>query len=158
MAIVYLGLGANLGDRRKQLITATALLAGRAGDMLALSGFYETAPWGFDSPRAFLNRAIQLETILTPSALLSVTQQIERELGRTSKTSGAAYQDRLIDIDILFYDRLILEQPGLVLPHPRIQERLFVLRPLAEIAPAFQHPVLHQTVTELLAKAEETAE
>ncbi|MDR3262549.1 MAG: 2-amino-4-hydroxy-6-hydroxymethyldihydropteridine diphosphokinase [Tannerella sp.] len=150
MAMTYLSLGSNLGNKRRQLITAAALLAERAGDILALSGFYKTEPWGYDSPHAFLNAAVRLETALTPLELLSVTQQIERELGRTPKSDGASYQDRLADIDILLYDDVIREFPGLVLPHPRMHLRRFVLQPLAEIAPALRHPVLNRTITELL--------
>ncbi|MDR2139722.1 MAG: 2-amino-4-hydroxy-6-hydroxymethyldihydropteridine diphosphokinase [Tannerella sp.] len=150
MAITYLSLGANLGDRRQQLTAAVTLLSKRAGHLLALSRFYKTAPWGYDSPHAFLNAAAQLETTLPPQELLASIQQIERDLGRTAKT-GAAYQDRLIDIDILLYDRLILEQPDLILPHPHMHRRTFVLQPLAEIAPALQHPVLKQTISALCA-------
>ncbi|MDR3268316.1 MAG: 2-amino-4-hydroxy-6-hydroxymethyldihydropteridine diphosphokinase [Tannerella sp.] len=151
MAVTYLSLGSNLGNRRRQLMTAVALLAERAGKILALSGFYETEPWGYDSPHVFLNMAVQLETALPPLELLSETQRIEQELGRTAKSDGASYQDRLIDIDILLYDKIVQMYPGgLVLPHPRMHQRLFVLQPLAEIAPALQHPALQQTVTELL--------
>jgi 2-amino-4-hydroxy-6-hydroxymethyldihydropteridine diphosphokinase len=151
MAMTYLGLGANLGNKRKQLITAAALLAERAGDILALSGFYETEPWGYDSPHPFLNMAVQLETGLTPLELLSVTQQIERELGRTRKMDGLSYHDRPIDIDILLYDNVTGEFHGLILPHPRMHQRLFVLQPLAEIAPGLLHPVLNRTIAELAA-------
>ncbi|MDR1102813.1 MAG: 2-amino-4-hydroxy-6-hydroxymethyldihydropteridine diphosphokinase [Tannerella sp.] len=150
MAMTYLSLGANLGNRRQQLTAAAALLSERAGRLLALSRFYETAPWGYDSPHPFLNAAAQLETALAPQELLAATRQIERDLGRTAKTGGAAaYQDRLIDIDILLYDRLVLKLPDLILPHPRMHLRTFVLQPLAEIAPSLQHPVLNQTVAEL---------
>jgi 2-amino-4-hydroxy-6-hydroxymethyldihydropteridine diphosphokinase len=150
MAMTYLSLGANLGNRRQQLTAAAALLGERAGHLLALSRFYETAPWGYDSPHPFLNAAAQLETALAPQELLATTRQIERDLGRTAKTGRtAAYQDRLIDIDILLYDRLVLELPDLILPHPRMHLRTFVLQPLAEIAPSLQHPVLNQTVAEL---------
>ena len=85
MAIAYLSLGTNLGNKRRNLITAAALLAERVGDILALSGFYETEPWGFDSENTFLNAALKLRTSLSPSALLTVTQAIEKELGRTVK-------------------------------------------------------------------------
>ena len=147
---VCLGLGANLGDRRRQLTAAAALLAERAGPVLALSAFHETQPWGYDSPYPFLNAALRMETSLLPVELLAVTQQIERALGRTAKTGDpGAWQDRPIDIDLLLCDRLILSLPGLILPHTRMHLRPFVLKPLAEIAPQWLHPVLGKTVAEL---------
>ena len=132
MATVYLSLGTNLGNRRKNLITASALLAERAGDVLALSGFYETEPWGFETDNLFLNAALKLVTGLSPEALLEVTQQIERDLGRLQKSNGT-YHDRLIDIDILLYDELVLRTDTLTLPHPFMHERAFVMNPLSEI-------------------------
>ncbi|MDR1454280.1 MAG: 2-amino-4-hydroxy-6-hydroxymethyldihydropteridine diphosphokinase [Tannerella sp.] len=153
MAMTYLGLGANLGNRQQQLTAAAMLLGERAGHLLALSRFYDTAPWGYDSPHPFLNAAVQLETALSPQKLLATILQIERDLGRTSKTGGSIYQDRPIDIDILLYDSLILEQPDLILPHPRMHRRTFVLQPLAEIAPSLQHPVLKQTIAALYESA-----
>lgn len=148
MAIVYLGLGTNIGNRRGNLVKAAALLAERVGDILALSGFMETEPWGFESENLFLNAAIKMETPLTPDELLSVTQAIEREMGRDKKSDGT-YHDRVIDIDILLYDNQVIEQPGLIVPHPLMQERLFVMAPLAEIAPFERHPLLGQTFMEL---------
>ena len=148
MAIVYLGLGTNIGNRRGNLVKAAALLAERVGDILALSGFMETEPWGFDSENLFLNAAIKMETPLTPDELLSATQAIEREMGREKKSDGT-YHDRVIDIDILLYDNCVIEQPGLIVPHPLMQERLFVMAPLAEIAPFERHPLLGQTFMEL---------
>ena len=148
MAIVYLGLGTNIGNRRGNLVKAAALLAERVGDILALSGFMETEPWGFDSENLFLNAAIKMETPLTPDELLSATQAIEREMGREKKSDGT-YHDRVIDIDILLYDNRVIEQPGLIVPHPLMQERLFVMAPLAEIAPFERHPLLGQTFIEL---------
>lgn len=154
MAIVYLSLGSNLGNRRGQLIRASAKIAERAGDILALSDFYETAPWGFQSQYLFLNIAVKLETVCSPFELLAVTQQIERELGRTVKTSNSSYQNRLIDIDILLYDNMVLDTPELTLPHPLIHERLFVLEPLAEIAPQLIHPVMNCSIADLLSNLE----
>lgn len=148
MAIVYLGLGTNIGNRRGNLVKAAALLAERVGDILALSGFMETEPWGFDSENLFLNAAIKMETPLTPDELLSATQAIEREMGREKKSDGT-YHDRVIDIDILLYDNRVIEQLGLIVPHPLMQERLFVMAPLAEIAPFERHPLLGQTFIEL---------
>lgn len=148
MAIVYLGLGTNIGNRRGNLVKAAALLAERVGDILALSGFMETEPWGFESENLFLNAAIKMETPLTPDELLSATQAIEREMGREKKSDGT-YHDRVIDIDILLYDNRVIEQLGLIVPHPLMQERLFVMAPLAEIAPFERHPLLGQTFIEL---------
>lgn len=148
MAIVYLGLGTNIGNRRGNLVKAAALLAERVGDILALSGFMETEPWGFDSENLFLNAGIKMETPLTPDELLSATQAIEREMGREKKSDGT-YHDRVIDIDILLYDNRVIEHPGLIVPHPLMQERLFVMAPLAEIAPFERHPLLGRTFMEL---------
>ena len=131
------------------MITAAALLAERVGDVLALSGFYETEPWGFQSENTFLNAALQLETALSPLELLKATQEIEIEMGRTQKSNGA-YHDRIIDIDILLYDDLVMQTPELTLPHPLMHERLFVMEPLAEIAPNVIHPVFKKPVISLL--------
>ena len=149
MAIAYLSLGTNIGNKRRNMITAAALLAERVGDVLALSGFYETEPWGFQSENTFLNAALQLDTSLSPLELLKATQEIEIEMGRTQKSNGA-YHDRIIDIDILLYDNLVLQTPELTLPHPLMHERLFVMEPLAEIAPNVIHPVFKKPVISLL--------
>lgn len=148
MASVYLGLGTNIGNNRKNMVTAAALLAERAGDVLSLSSFYETEPWGFDSENTFLNAALELETICSPMELLHLTQQIEREMGRTQKSDGS-YHDRIIDIDILLYGNEIIHTEELVVPHPLMQQRLFVIQPLAEIAPSLVHPVLQKSMYEL---------
>ena len=149
MAIAYLALGTNIGNKRRNMITAAALLAERVGDVLALSGFYETEPWGFQSENTFLNAALRLETSLSPLELLKATQQIEVEMGRTQKSNGT-YHDRIIDIDILLYDDLILQTPELTLPHPLMQDRRFVMEPLLEIAPNVVHPVFKKTVVSLM--------
>lgn len=148
MASVYLGLGTNIGNKRKNMVTAAALLAERAGDVLSLSSFYETEPWGFDSENAFLNAALELETSCSPMELLRLTQQIEREMGRTQKSDGS-YHDRIIDIDILLYGNETIHTEELVVPHPLMQQRLFVMQPLAEIAPSLVHPVLQKSMYEL---------
>lgn len=148
MASVYLGLGTNIGNKRKNMVTTAALLAERAGDVLSLSSFYETEPWGFDSENTFLNAALELETSCSPMELLRLTQQIEQEMGRTQKSDGS-YHDRIIDIDILLYGNEIIHTEELVVPHPLMQQRLFVMQPLAEIAPSLVHPVLQKSMYEL---------
>lgn len=148
MALVYLGLGTNIGNKRKNMVTAAALLAERAGDVLSLSSFYETEPWGFASENTFLNAALELETDCSPMELLRLTQQIEREMGRTQKSDGS-YHDRIIDIDILLYGNEVVHHGDLVVPHPLMQQRLFVMQPLAEIAPSLVHPVLQKSMYDL---------
>ena len=148
MAKAYIGLGTNIGNKRRNLITAAALLAERAGDVLSISSFYETEPWGFESDNTFLNAALLLETELEPLQLLSLTQEIEKEMGRTQKSDGA-YHDRIIDLDILLYDLCVINEAALVVPHPLMHNRQFVLEPLAEIAPMLVHPILNKTMLEL---------
>ena len=148
MAIAYLGLGTNVGNKRRNMITAAALLAERVGDILALTGFYETEPWGFESENFFLNAAVKLKTSFSPLEVLQITQQIEKELGRTEKSNGV-YHDRIIDIDILLYEDEVLQIPELTLPHPLMHERKFVMDPLAEIAPFVVHPVLKERIIDL---------
>ena len=148
MAIAYLGLGTNVGNKRRNMITAAALLAERVGDILALSGFYETEPWGFESENFFLNAAVKLKTSFSPLEVLQIPQQIEKELGRTEKSNGV-YHDRIIDIDILLYEDEVLQIPELTLPHPLMHERKFVMDPLAEIAPFVVHPVLKERIIDL---------
>lgn len=148
MAIAYLSLGTNIGNKRRNMVTAAALLTERVGDILALSDFYETEPWGFESENVFLNAAVMLETSFTPQELLAVTQQIEVEMGRKEKSQGS-YHDRIIDIDILMYDELVMQTAELTLPHPLMHERKFVLEPLAEIAPNVIHPVINKTISSL---------
>ena len=149
MAIVYLGLGANLGNKQKQLRNAIKHLSEKAGKISAFSDFYETMPWGYQSSFPYLNTTVQLETALSPVELLTVTQQIERKMGRTAKSKDRNYADRTIDIDMLIYDKAILKTPDLILPHPLMHQRLFVLQPLAEIAPYLLHPVFKKTITAL---------
>jgi 2-amino-4-hydroxy-6-hydroxymethyldihydropteridine diphosphokinase len=145
--ITLLGLGSNLGNRRAFLVRAAARLAEYGGDVLILSSFYETAPWGYDSEKHFLNAALLLETPFSPEELLDVIHQIEDELGR--QRLNASYTDRTIDIDILLYDHIVLNTPTLTIPHPLMHLRQFTLEPLVEIAPDYVHPVLQQTLRQL---------
>jgi 2-amino-4-hydroxy-6-hydroxymethyldihydropteridine diphosphokinase len=149
MATVYLGLGTNLGDKEANLRTAIYKLQERIGKQVSLSSFYETAPWGFESDHSFLNAAIGLETSLSPIEILHITQEIEKELGRTKKSVNGSYSDRLIDIDILLYDTLVLQTPELTIPHPLMTERDFVMKPLIEIAGNVIHPTRQKTLSEL---------
>ena len=118
MAIVYLGLGTNLGDKAANLHAAVHLISGKIGKSLSLSSFYATAPWGFESENSFLNAAICVETSLSPLEVLHRTQEIERTLGRTHKSTGGIYHDRIIDIDLLLYNKEIIQTPELTIPHP----------------------------------------
>ena len=129
---MYLGLGSNLGDRRQNLNKAIQLIGERVGTVLRQSSFLETEPWGFESEHTFLNAVILCETAKTPREVLQATQQIERDMGRKRK-GPQRYQDRPIDIDILMYDDLTLDEPDLKIPHPLMQERDFVMKPLNEL-------------------------
>ncbi len=139
---VYLGLGSNLGDRRQNLNRAIRLIGERVGTVLRQSSFIETEPWGFESEHTFLNAVILCETDKTPREVLQLTQQIERDMGRRKKTLSSLliplfaykrYSDRPIDIDILMYDDLTVDEPDLKIPHPLMHERDFVMIPLKEI-------------------------
>lgn len=133
MHTVYLSLGSNLGDRKATMRRAIGLLNERAGSVDRQSSFIETEPWGFESTNKFLNMCVRLLTTLSPEQLLMATKQIERELGRTQKSVNGQYHDRPIDIDILMYDDIHLDSDDLTLPHPNMQEREFVMKPLREI-------------------------
>lgn len=149
MSLVYLGLGTNLGDKERNLENALTILSLEVGKILRQSSYYVSKPWGFDSANEFLNVVVLVETNLPPFDLLGKTQEIERKLGRTIKTSED-YADRLIDIDILLYDNLIIDQPTLKIPHPLMTERDFVLIPLSEISPNLVHPVSGKSIVDLL--------
>ena len=154
MAKVYLGLGTNLGDKEQNLRDAVQKIEEQVGKIVSLSAFYVTAPWGFSSDNSFLNAAVCVETKLSPLEVLQETQMIEKELGRTQKSVNRMYSDRLIDIDLLLYEDLVLSVISasgveLTLPHPLMTERDFVMKPLAEIAPGLVQPVLGKTMKEL---------
>lgn len=150
LTLAHLSLGSNLGDRWALLCTALDLIEERVGAISTLATFIETAPWGFDSNALFLNTAVAVLTSLSPEQLLQETQQIERLLGRNYKRAiGESYRDRPIDIDILFYGNVIIDQPLLQIPHPLLHKRNFVLNPLLLIAPNLEHPLLKETVASL---------
>ena len=135
MSTLYLSLGTNLGDRRQNLKSALQLIGSKVGTVVSASDIIETDPWGFESPNPFLNTVVKVETDLKPLEVLDVTQEIERHLGRATKSVNGEYHDRLIDIDILLYDDLVMDTPELTIPHPLMYERKFVMEPLAQIAP-----------------------
>ena len=156
MARVYLITGSNLGNRFSNLNNASDLIHNRIGPIIDTSSVYESVPWGFKHPNKFLNQVIVVETAKDPETLLIQLQEIERALGRIR--SSKEYSARSIDIDILFYGQIILNNESLVIPHSRIADRRFVLVPLCELIPAYQHPVLNKTVQELLNLCKDRAE
>ncbi len=147
MHTTFLLLGANLGNPLTTLQRANEILEEKVGVILQKSKIYRTAAWGKTDQPDFLNQVIKLKTSLQPHKLMQSILGIELELGRVREEK---YGPRIIDIDILFYDDLILDEPHLTIPHPRISERRFVLEPLNEIAPTLIHPVFNQTIHQLL--------
>lgn len=133
MHTVYLGLGSNLGIREQHMADAIDRLRERVGEVVRQSSLYVTEPWGFRSEHQFVNAVVCCHTTLTPRQILEATQLIERELGRTQKSQDGVYHDRVIDIDILMYDDLRVDEPDLQIPHPLMAERPFVMEPLQEI-------------------------
>ncbi len=148
MKTVYLGIGTNLGDRESNLAKAVELVEEYIGPVKHTSSVYETEPCGFQIENYFLNLVIEVETSLRPSGLLGRILMIESFLGRLRE--GKEYKSRIIDIDILLYDKRVIKTKVLVIPHPRIHERRFVLIPLSEIAEDLIHPVLGKSIRELL--------
>lgn len=147
---LLLALGSNIGAKEEQLRTAIRALETRVGTLLKCSRFYTTAPVGFASDNAFVNAVVLLETTLSPETILDITQQIEREQGRTSKTVNGIHTDRTLDIDLLAYESHIINTPSLQLPHPRLHQRRFVLEPLCDVHPEGIHPTIHTSYQSLL--------
>ncbi|MCL5022306.1 MAG: 2-amino-4-hydroxy-6-hydroxymethyldihydropteridine diphosphokinase [Nitrospirae bacterium] len=149
MPVVHIGIGSNLGDREKNCLAALRLLFENGIVIAKHSSLYETEPWGEKNQPNFMNMVVEAGTELQPLRLLETLKEIEQKIGRKETYR---WGPRVIDLDILFYDDLVLDTPGLRIPHPLLQEREFVLRPLAEIAPDKVHPVLNKTVRELLSE------
>ena len=152
MNTAILLIGGNLGNRPALLQQAVQLIEQQAGKVVKLSGLYETAPWGNVQQPDYLNQALQISTPLAPLPLLHTLLNIEREIGRIRQQKWGA---RVIDIDIIFYNDAVISLPELKIPHPRMQNRQFVLVPLNEILPDWVHPVFQQTVHALLAACDD---
>jgi 2-amino-4-hydroxy-6-hydroxymethyldihydropteridine diphosphokinase len=148
MARIYLGLGSNLGDKDANLHKAIEQIKEQIGPIAARSVFFVSEPWGFDSGNTFLNACAAANTAFNPTECLRRLKGIEKALGRPERVLGT-YKDRVIDLDILFYEDLVLENSNLIIPHPLLHLRNFVLTPLAEIAPELIHPVFKKTIQEL---------
>ncbi|MFC2080722.1 2-amino-4-hydroxy-6-hydroxymethyldihydropteridine diphosphokinase [Bacteroidota bacterium] len=154
MYTLVLSTGSNLGNRQENLENASELIRGILGHIRQYSAIYESSAWGYFSENIFYNQCLEVQTELSPEECLQQILAIEMRMGR--KRRGKAYNDRIIDIDILFYDDLVMDQDQLKIPHGRLQERKFVLLPLAEILPEFQHPVYHKSIRELLELCSDT--
>lgn len=146
---VYLCLGGNLGDCLATFEQVYALIGQKVGKITMQSSLYQSQAWGMQSAPDFLNQVIKVETELSVENLLDFLLEIEKKLGR-KREETAVYQSRLIDIDILFFNKKVVKTATLEIPHPRLHLRKFVLEPLNEIAPNFVHPTLNKTVAELL--------
>jgi 2-amino-4-hydroxy-6-hydroxymethyldihydropteridine diphosphokinase len=146
---VYLSLGSSRGDRAGNLQKAITAIGQSEAKIVSVSSVYETEPWGFTMDGSFLNLALAVQTEMTPPQLLQWLLETEKKMGRV-RIKEEGYSSRIIDIDILFFEDIVIDEPGITIPHPRIHERRFVLTPLHEIAARFTHPVLKRTVAELL--------
>lgn len=155
MAIVYLSLGSNIGDRVGFIQQACSLLSANENiNIVSTSSFYESEPWQMNSDNWFVNAVIQISTTLSPELLLAECQRIETFLGR-KRANKPGYTDRKIDIDIISYDDKVINTPNLTIPHKLFHKRAFVLVPMLEIAEDFIHPVFGKTVEELFEEIEE---
>ncbi|WP_373720557.1 2-amino-4-hydroxy-6-hydroxymethyldihydropteridine diphosphokinase [Bacteroides heparinolyticus] len=152
MTTSYVLFGSNKGNKAEIFGRACGYINERCGMITAVSSSYETEPWGFDSDKWFLNRLVVLETSLLPDGLMHELLAIEKQLGRVRGHNVNRYVSRPIDLDILYYGEAVLHEETLTLPHPRLHLRRFALLPMCEVAPDFEHPVLHRTQTELLAE------
>ncbi|MBF0464569.1 MAG: 2-amino-4-hydroxy-6-hydroxymethyldihydropteridine diphosphokinase [Nitrospirae bacterium] len=143
----FISIGSNIGDRKANCTRAVQLLNSNDIVVKAVSGMYETKPWGVTSQPDFINMCVEIETTLQPTELLAVLKEIEKIMGRKE---SARWGPRVIDLDIVFYGQEIINTQNLQIPHPHMHERDFVLIPLSELAPRMLHPVLNKTVEELL--------
>lgn len=153
--IAYILLGGNLGNKKKNLLTALSNIEEKIGKVIKQSSVYETEPWGNHDQPSFYNQVIAVETTLSPLDLIRELLNIELKMGRTRNTQ-TKWEKRIIDIDILFYNEEVINTAMLIVPHPRLHERNFTLKPLLEIAPALFHPVLKKSIQELFNQSNDT--
>ena len=153
---VFLGIGGNTGNKQDNFSKVYTFIKNELGEIIKRSSVYETPPWGFQSDENFWNQVLLIETGFPPEEVLKKTAEIENRFGRKRRTAG--YTSRKMDIDILYFDELVLEAKNLTIPHPQIANRLFVLVPLAEIAPEFMHPQLKITSLQLVEKCPDKSE
>jgi len=142
-------LGGNQGDIIETFRIVITKLEDKLGSVSKLSGYYESEPWGFESEQSFINQVIEIDCSIPATEVIKITQSIEREFGRVKK-SGKGYSSRPIDIDILFFDNLIIDSVEVTIPHPRLHERMFTLLPLSEKWTDFMHPTKNKTIKQLL--------
>lgn len=147
MAIVYIGIGSNIGDREANCLNAIERLKDKGIVVKKVSSVYETEPWGLKEQPRFINIAVEVETRFSTEELLNTLKAIEKEMGREE---AVKWGPRIIDLDILFYDDIVIDMEHLQIPHPLLHERDFILFPLSEIAPDKVHPVLKKTVAQLV--------
>jgi 2-amino-4-hydroxy-6-hydroxymethyldihydropteridine diphosphokinase len=157
MNVTYLCLGGNIGDRKTSLYQALLLISQQVGEITTQSNIYETEAWGVENQQAYLNLCIKVETMLSGQELIMQLLNIEQQLGR-ERTIGASYEPRTMDIDVLFYNQDIINTPKLVVPHPRLHLRKFVLIPLNDICSSYVHPVLNEPIHNLLNRCEDRME
>ena len=155
MSLVYLELGGNIGDTAQYIAEATRRLAAAVGPVRRSSSLYQTEPWGYKNQRDFLNQIVVVETDRSPGEVFEHLQHIERQLGRVRQAHRNAA--RTIDIDVLFYDDAVIHENDLIIPHPRLHLRSFVLTPLCEIAPELVHPLFEKTIRTLVDECEDTS-
>ncbi len=157
MAVVYLSLGTNLGNKIQNLLISHLYISKKLGSVKLKSKFYNTPAWGYSDNNLYINQVLKIETLLKPDKLLEQIQVIEKSIGRVRNQSDG-YTSRIIDIDILFYDKRIVDTDNLTIPHKFIHLRKFVLHPLHDIAPELMHPVFNKTIAQLLKQCSDTSE
>ena len=158
MQKVFLSLGSNLKNKLLNIKNALEQINKNIGKIVEVSKYYETEPWGFNTNDWFVNIAVEIETHYNAEILLQKLQEIEKNLGRKQKSNKSGYSSRIIDIDILFYENLIIEKDFLQIPHKHLHKRIFVLKPLNDIASEFIHPILRKSIGDLLKKCDDKTE